>query len=242
MSDRRHYEPSDEPTTTLSLAVRLVDVYTGGQPTGTPRVRIDGVDATPVKTRSGYHVFLDLVPDTVTVAVDGGEQYLDTRRNDVPLYDPTDPDTDLDPSDPETLPVVELPLKPSPAYQFQAGATRLRGRVLGPNGDPVDGAEVTLRVRDRSARGTNGSAGNDRTATDTEDSSLIERSTLTTASGEFVLCLGVADSPAVADATSKLEGPDGEPTVEVVDATFGRLSTTVPVEEGALTVENFRYP
>ena len=129
MSERDDAVAAGTTTTRLSLAVKLVDAFTGGRPAGTPRVSLADVDADPIEKPSGYRVFLDLDAGPVTVDVDGGEPYLDARREDVDAVDLSDPDTDLDPSDPDTLPVTTVELLPAPPYRFPAGATLVRGHV-----------------------------------------------------------------------------------------------------------------
>lgn len=230
MSERDRYVKTGERTSRLSLAVHLVDAFTGRQPAYDPPVRIEGVDATPVKNLSGYHVFLDLEPSTVTVVVEGGERYLDTRREGIHLPDHSDPNATIDPSDPETVPLRELSLVPSPAYQFPPGATLIRGHVRNPSGGGVDGAELTVRALDRSAA----SAG--------DDAQLVEQSTVTNESGEFVLFFGATESPAVTDGTKLLQGPDGDPTIEVTHPEFENTTVTVAVEEGTVTVHDIEYP
>jgi len=119
----------------LALAVRLTDGVAGGRPIGTPSVRVDGVDEVPPRNRSGYHLFFDLPPTSVTVRVDGGAYYRDASRT-----------VDVDPSNPTYDPgtAEEFVLEPTPAYSFPSGLTRVRGQVR-QSGQPVSDAEVSVQ-------------------------------------------------------------------------------------------------
>lgn len=144
MSDRR---PPTLGTVSshLSLAVRLVDPFTGETAVDGPRVTLEGRSANPVRNPSGYFVFLDIEPGTVTVLVDGGSKFLDERVTGVTTVDITDPATTVDPADPTTFPVETVELTPSPAYPFPSGTTLIRGRVLDPASEPIPEATVEIR-------------------------------------------------------------------------------------------------
>lgn len=217
MRDGRYVE-AGERTTRVSLAIKLVDAVTGKRPVGSPTVRVGNSDADPVVTPSGYRVFLDLDPGTVSVTVDGGTRYLDTRRDSVSVVDVSAPDTDVDPSDPATLPVAEVSLLPSPAYQFPPGTTRVRGHVSDSGGDPVSGAAVSIRGLDYTSE--------------------------TNASGEFALFVpDVTADDVVAEGGRKLVQVEGDdPVIEVEHPSLGTTSDAVAVEEGALTVHHVDYP
>lgn len=204
--------------TTVSLVVDLVDGFTGRGPLGDPRVALEGSDATPIRNPSGYRVFTGLPAGPVTVVVDGGERYLDERRTGVGAIDLSDPGTDVDPSDPSTLPLVRIELAPSPAYRFPAGSTRVRGSVSDPDGDPVAGAD--LSVRDHGA------------------------STRTDANGEFVLFFADVTGADVRTAGDRtlITVDGGDPTIDVDHPGLGTTSATVAVEEGTLTVHDIGYP
>lgn len=126
-----------EVTTHLTLAVALVDAFTGRQPRSDVRVAAPDADATPVVNPSGYHLFLDLPAEPFTVVVDGGQRYLDVEET----VDPVEHDP----------PVVTFELRPSPAYRFPPGATVLRGVVRDDDGDgdPIPDATVSVRHTDR---------------------------------------------------------------------------------------------
>ena len=132
-----------------------------------PRVslRVENRVVPAVRNPSGFDLFLDVaVPDdaTPTLVVEGGLRYFDrtlpvTSESLSPLRPTTDENPPDDrPEDPDTLledvrrwrddssTYQEVRLRPSPAYRFPPGATLLRGRVRGPDGEPLN--NVTLAV------------------------------------------------------------------------------------------------
>lgn len=138
MSERRSWTQVGGFTSILSLAVSLRDAVTGERPRGDPRVTMDG-DEPDTMTPSGYRVFLDREVDAVTVAVDGGDRYLDDERTvDLLTHDPTD--------------AVTFELRPAPAYRFPSGATLIRGRVADDADEPVADATVSVQGLSRTAR------------------------------------------------------------------------------------------
>lgn len=147
MNDDRRLVKVGERTSTLSLAVKIVDTVTGQPPTETPQVRIEGFDAKPIENPSGYRLFLDLDRqpdrDLVTVHVDAGEQYqYESREVDL---------SDRDPSRP-----LRIDLAPAAPYKFLPGSTLVRGHVLDADNNRVDGAYVSIRGLDTSTE-TDGS-------------------------------------------------------------------------------------
>lgn len=139
MSDELNEVKVGERTTTLSLAVKLVDAVTGRPPVGNPRVRIEGIDSEPVENPSGYHLFFDLDPvdDLVSVNVDAGKRYQDES-------------CEVDLSDRDLREPLEIELLPVASYEFPAGSTVVRGHVLDADGNEVDGAHVSIRGLDSS--------------------------------------------------------------------------------------------
>lgn len=150
--------------TTLAFAVSLVDGFTGDRPGDGVTVTLESADAEPVANPSGYHVFLDLGTDEVTLSVDGGDRYVDERRriviasdgdssesgdlvdraSDAPsLTEGVETSVVSDPSEP-----IEIELTPTPAYEFPRTATLVRGHAEDANGNPVTGASVRLREFD----------------------------------------------------------------------------------------------
>lgn len=237
--------PIEKHETTLTLAVKLVDAYTGTRPVmehrrrpvspkpehecqrverrrrntmGYPHVSLTEVDADAVQNSSGFHLFLDTeIPDDAIVDIDGGRRYLDER-----------PPVSLDALTPLRPPeevgqqqsplYQEIRLRPSPVYRFPPGATLLRGRVQDPAGDGVEGATLTI-------------LGLDRTTETTE----------TTRDGEFVLYFTdiTADDVAVEDGDRLIQVDRDTPQVEVShdppgDDTAPLGTDTVPLvaEEG----------
>jgi len=55
-------------TTRLSLAVALIDEYTGKQPIGYVRVFVQDQNLKAFKNRSGYYLFFDLPAPTLLVS------------------------------------------------------------------------------------------------------------------------------------------------------------------------------
>lgn len=142
-----------ETTTNLSFAVLLVDAVTGGRPTGDVSVGLATAPDAAVENPSGFHLFLDLETDPVTLVVDGGDRYVDERRTVYHVGSPPSDEAGVEIDDPGTPVVVTL--APTPAYQFPAGTTRLRGTVTdGTDDTPVGGATVSLEGFDGKARTT----------------------------------------------------------------------------------------
>ncbi|MEF8776136.1 MAG: hypothetical protein V5A43_06495 [Haloarculaceae archaeon] len=138
----------------LAFAVRLVDRFTGDEPSDGVTIEAASIDASPVKNPSGYHLFFDLEPSEVTLVVDGGDRYVDHRCHVVlepedaaagEAPDEGEPPTHVvtDPSDP-----LVVSLSPTPAYAFPTTSTVLRGHVRDGAGEPVEGASVSLRAFD----------------------------------------------------------------------------------------------
>lgn len=146
MTRRRREAEAGAHSTTLSLAVRLVDVATGERPTGEPSVAVDGperIEPAAVNP-SGYRLFLDadLPPDPLQLLVDGGERYADDR---------------IEVSRPAAgAPAVTVQLAPAPQYPFGPGATIVRGVVEDPAGEGVAGAVVTVQGLDWRTRTNDG--------------------------------------------------------------------------------------
>jgi hypothetical protein len=208
-------------TAQLSLAVDLVDGFTGRAPVGNPAPGIEGLDVDPMHNPSGYHVFLDLEPGTVTLHVDGGTHYLDETVTDVEIPDPAT----VDASVPSTLPVETVELAPAPPYRFPAGATVIRGIVRNPGGDPLPGATVNVENRRQ------------------------EMSTRTDANGEYVLFFDpvTRDDVATADGRTVVEVDGDPPRLVARHPVHGQAASRLAkagdsvVEEGTLTVADIDY-
>lgn len=222
--------PIEKHKTTLTLAVKLVDVYIGKRPIMEhrrrsvtpnseherqrlehrgqnamryPHVSLAEVDTDAVQNNSGFHLFLDAtVPDDATVDIDGGQRYLDESL-------PVDP-TALTPLRPpeeieqlQSSPYQEIQLRPSPVYRFPPGATLLRGRVQDPAEDGVEGATLTILG--------------------------LDRTTETVRDGEFVLYFKdiTADDVSVEDGDRLIQVDGDTPQVEVSHDPPG--ANTVPL-------------
>lgn len=216
MSDRRTIRiEAGTWTTMLSLVVVLEDGFTGKSPVRGPQVYLEDVDAEPVTTPSGYQVFLDLLPDPVTVVVDGGDRFLDERREDVDVIDLSDTNTDVDPADPDSLPIETVVLRPAPAYRFPSGATMVRGVVRTASDEPVSDATVSIDKLDP----------------------IVE----TTTRGEFVLFVDPEDDDVSIHADETVTIAGNLPTVDVSHPAHGTLSEPISLAEGDLATTKLRY-
>lgn len=216
----------DELSRDLALAVRVTDAVTGGQPVGNPEVRIQGVDERPARNLSGYYLFFDLPEEEVTVTVDAGDEYHDASTK--ADLDPTSDDFQ-DPGE-----ATGIALEPTPAYQFPAGLTRVRGTLLKTAGNqsmPVPGAEITVLA----PPGQNQSD---------------MRTVRTTDAGEFVYYFDDIDSSEVVrpvvDGVKKdkrVYRPGGsDPVFEVTaGGSLGQIQRSVTVEVGRLTTQNLNF-
>lgn len=136
----------DEFTRHLTLAVRVTDEVTGGQPVGDPEVQVRGVDEQPTRNPSGFSLFFDLPEEELTVTVDGGDLYHDASE---PVdLDPSSPGGARDPGN-----AVEVSLSPTPVYPFSEGLTRVRGTLLD-GSSPVPGADISVVGNSRTTRTT----------------------------------------------------------------------------------------
>jgi len=97
-------------TTKLSLAVFLLDDYSGGMPIGEVNVSLKGIEEKPIKNPGSYYLFLNLPGDTYTVWVRSGHYFAgESGTIDIAELDPADP-------------VVSITLKPDPSYPFPPGS------------------------------------------------------------------------------------------------------------------------
>lgn len=108
-------------STTVSLAVWLIDEVTGKRPEIEIAVRLQGDVNKPIKSLSGYWCFTDLTKDVYTLVAE-----LDPGRHD--RYADVQQQIELATLD-ALNPVVELTLKPSPSYPFPKHLTVIRGVV-----------------------------------------------------------------------------------------------------------------
>lgn len=152
MRDWQSTRTLEHRSTSVGFGVRLEDEFTGARPSGELTVSLEEVDAEPVRTPSGYHVFLELSVEAVTLTVDGSERYFDERRR-VDLSGEASAD-----ADPSTVVVddrseaVVVELTPTWAYAFPDSATTVRGHVEDADGDPIEDATVRFREFDVTTR------------------------------------------------------------------------------------------
>src|SRR5574337_81514 len=109
--------PGDVKITNLSLAVWLIDDFTKKEPIGHIKVELKEKDGEAVRNLSGYYLFNDLAAGNYTVSVESDVYFAEEKVVNMPLPDPKNP-------------VVEIVLKPRPAYPFPDNATLVRGLVL----------------------------------------------------------------------------------------------------------------
>ncbi len=119
-------------TTKLSLAVFLMDDYSGGMPPCAVNVSLKEIEEKPIKNPGSYYLFLNLPGDTYTVRV-RSDHYFAEESGTINI-------AELDPADP----VVSITLKPDPSYPFPSGATLIRGMVYDSEGKSVSGARVSV--------------------------------------------------------------------------------------------------
>jgi hypothetical protein len=149
----RSLRTGEEPLTSLSLAVRVVDAFTGRSPRRAFDVSVDGVDATPVRGRRGHYLFLDAdLPSSasVTVEVTGSRWYEDASE-------PVSLSADDEPTPPAINPrqtPVTVEMVPTAEYSFPPATTLVRGVVRDERGGvdrPLAGAAVSVVGLDRTA-------------------------------------------------------------------------------------------
>lgn len=217
--------------TSLSLAVRLRDAYTGTRPRGSPTVRLLDRHEQFFRNRSGVFVLTDLPSEvsSLTIDVDGGTQYLPERR----VVDATVLD--------QSPPLLDVELLPSPAYRFHADATLVRGHVGeaqdGEIIEPLPNVELTIETPSDD-QGSESDGG--LTAMGRSD-----------AAGEYVLFIrGLSrdtvvptDGGSTTDARERVVQIGGErPTVRAVDPETDRQRRTkTDIVEGAVTSLNVHF-
>lgn len=188
--------------TQLSLAISLHDHLTGGRPVGDPVVTVDG-ESPDARSSGGDHLYFGLPKTTVTVAVEPDERYVDEQRSvDLSTHDPADAET--------------IDLVPTPAYDFPAWATVIRGRVLDASGDPVANSEMTVP---------------DRTLTVRSDEN-----------GAFAYYVTEATKATVdRSGTTVIELGGGDPTVTATHPDGRTTSTAVTVEPSTHTTTTLQF-
>lgn len=118
------------------------------------RIRVDGLDAGPVLSTSGRHIWFEERGRTPkTLRIDPGAlPYLPVERAVDPLPAPPPP-----PAKPQTWTLMRIELAPSTAYPFASGITAYRGSfIVNATDDPAVGladAEVHLQWIDDSQAG-----------------------------------------------------------------------------------------
>jgi len=122
---------AENRTNKLSLAVWLVDDYTGKQPIGDISLAIG--EHAPVRNPSGYYLFLDLAAGDYSLEV-RSQYYFDIEAAiTLPL---------------SGEPVSVQTLMPKPEYPFSRTATLIRGKVSEGGAGTVSGATVKITGSD----------------------------------------------------------------------------------------------
>ena len=134
---------AERAITKLSMAVYLTDDYSGrGGNLGDIRVSLKsptGQIIPSTRNPDGYYLFLDLPENTYTpytIQIEGGGYYFDKKKkNVIPAK--------LKKNDP----VVNITLKPTPAYPFPPSATLVRGLVSDPEGRGIPDAVIKIKKK-----------------------------------------------------------------------------------------------
>ncbi len=130
-----HLYPDITITSTLSLAVSLLDDYTDKQPLGRLNVFLEGngMNLKSIRNLSNYYLFLDLFDSAGDYRIRVEAEYYFALDEPVtlPLENPMEP-------------VVQLRLIPKPCYPFSSGVTLIRGMVRDTGGNPAPGAQVKV--------------------------------------------------------------------------------------------------
>lgn len=138
--------PDQRLVTTLSIALGLVDDFTGREPQGRIVLSLNGRTTDAVRNRSGYYLFLNLPSANPDGSVAGYDLGVNSE-----FYSPSLLE-DLRPADlPLLAPVVSMTMVPNPSYPFPPGATLLRGTVQDLSGNPIP--EATVEIRNSTVQG-----------------------------------------------------------------------------------------
>lgn len=139
---RELYPDPDVLERTLSLAVEVRDVATGGPPAETVVVTIERHPRPGTASAAGVHLFVGLLPDPpFTVKVEAGKRYFEAEKSISA--------SDLDASPP----VATVTLTPTTAYDFPSNLTLVRGFLRYPAPENQSNAET---VEARAMRGVGG--------------------------------------------------------------------------------------
>lgn len=125
--------PDQTIATKLSAAVSLIDDYTEKQAFGDVQVYIKGLNVEPVRNLGGYYLFFKLHGDDEEYIIRAAAGFYFEKEKAFKI-------SELDSSNP----VVQLTLKPKPAYPFPSGSTLIRGMVKDRNKNPVPRARVEV--------------------------------------------------------------------------------------------------
>ncbi|NTU41459.1 MAG: hypothetical protein HGA78_00085 [Nitrospirales bacterium] len=108
--------PGDVMSTTLSLALWLVDGFSKAAPVGGIRVKLKEIDRRAFQNLYGYYLFTNLPSGIYTIVIESDFYFDEESGIDISTLDPKSP-------------VQEIILQPKPVYPFPANATIVRGVV-----------------------------------------------------------------------------------------------------------------
>jgi len=114
--------------TSLSLAVMLIDDYTGTYPKGNVELFLEGVKTKPVLNKSGYWLFLESKQGSKT----------DNKKRMLKIISNQYFDTQMKTEDIDKDSALTVRLKPLPSYTFPSNATLIRGMITRPDGKPIE--------------------------------------------------------------------------------------------------------
>ena len=132
-------------STSLLIAVSLVDDYTGNKLKDSIKIKLEGVEENPIQNKSGYWLFLQKNNNT---SIDGktikikSESYFDLITK-IPKFD-----------NPK-YPAFEIRLSPLPSYGFPSHATLVRGMITDINKNPISNAIITVLENKKQFLSTN---------------------------------------------------------------------------------------
>jgi hypothetical protein len=120
-----------ENITRVSLAVALIDDYTGTQPIGTVKVITKKLGVQAIKNRTGFYIFADMADGRYTIQIKSEYYYVEEHEIEIPVSDPLNP-------------VLATTLRPLPSYAFPSRATLIRGLVRDAQRNHIEGARVEV--------------------------------------------------------------------------------------------------
>jgi len=129
-----YYDDSHPIEDVVTVAVVLIDAFSGRVITAPVKVSIDGLQALPRRNLTGMRVFVNLPPRP--------EYRIKVEARMAGYFNP--PDTPFPPIPPTgDEPRLDIYLYRRPEFPFDPDTTLVRGRLIRTSGDPVVGGTVT---------------------------------------------------------------------------------------------------